>query len=157
MSQASTPLPKQNGNALNQPSSISHSTASNGRVLTLQTTSANHNGQLGANAMINLAKMASQPQPKHTIQTNVAFNAQQPQIINTSGVNLAQHTVVCQGSPMSKPSTTQVVMSPAPPTVVQQRPQFSHQNVVRVSQPGQNPVNISQPIIIPRGAVSLSL
>lgn len=109
-------------------------------------TVANQNGQLGANAMVNLAKMASS-HPKPTIQTHV-INSQMP-VASSSGINMAQHAVVCQGGPV-KPAT-HVVMSPAPPHV-QPRPQFQQQpNVVRVSQPGQQ--NLSQPIIIPRGAV----
>ena len=112
----------------------------------------NQNGQLGANAMVNLAKMASS-QPKPTIQTNVVHNSAMPPS-SSSGINMAQHTVVCQGSPMKPAGPAQVVISQQPQHV-QPRPPFpQHQpNVVRVSQPGQPP-NMSQPIIIPRGAVS---
>lgn len=112
----------------------------NGIIMNPNTTSVNGNGngQLGANAMFNLAKMASSSQKKSVSTPGNAV---------ISSTSLPSHSVVCTAT--TGPGTTQaaqVVMSTTSPA--QPRLPFA------IAQPRQTQPSVSQQLIIPRGTVS---
>ena len=127
-----------NGNKVTPSELNGPSASANGIVINAGTTSptVNGNGQTTASGtMFNLAKIASSEQklPSSSVTTTPA------------GLGSTTHNVVCTGSVQASPSVSQQVINVS----AQPRATLAPQNAT-----GPRPA-MSQPIIIPRGAVGV--